>query len=212
MPLLAATFAVRPSVEVPAAALELPVSVNVHTTAPAGVTLGALHVAANPLGSPEATPMLEPAAPAGIAAPPTGVAVTITVAADSDDTETDAGETASVTPGACSTWTLTLWLAISPSPAAVNTMLADPTAAVDEAVTVSVTLFELTLEAGAIGFIDHHAVTPAGNPVIEKVIFPLKTPPVAAVKLTVPEPPCAMATVLDAAVNVSVGACVTVRA
>ena len=121
-----------------------------------------------------------------------------------------AGDTASVIPGACCTCKLTLWLATRPSPAAVATTLADPTVAVADAVSVSVTGFALTLEAGAIGF--HPTVTPAGSPLTEKLMLPLKDPPVPAVKLTVPEPPCTAAAELDAAVSVSVGASVTVSA
>jgi hypothetical protein len=123
-----------------------------------------------------------------------------------------AGDTASVIPGACCTCKLTLWLATRPSPAAVATTLADPTVAVADAVSVSVTGFALTLEAGAIGFADHPTVTPAGSPLTEKLMLPLKDPPVPAVKLTVPEPPCTAAAELDAAVSVSVGASVTVSA
>ena len=67
----------------------------------------------------------------------------------------------------------------------------------------------LTFTAGGIGFTDHRAVTPAGNQLICKLIGPLNDPPVTAVKLTVPELPCATATELDAALSVSVG-CISV--
>ena len=91
-------------------------------------------------------------------------------------------------------------------------MLVFPTVAPAAAVNVSVSLFVLALEAVAIGFADHAAVTPEGSPLTEKVMFPLNDPPVAAVKLAVPEPPCTTRTELDAAVKASVGASVTVSA
>lgn len=100
-PVFAVTFALRLSVADPAAAVELPVSVSVHTTAPVEFTLGELHEAVNPFGSPEATLMLDPAAPLAAVSPPTGTAVTVTLAVDRDCTATEVGEAASVIPAAC---------------------------------------------------------------------------------------------------------------
>jgi hypothetical protein len=111
----AANCTVRPSVDAPATALELPASVSVQAIEPPDVTPGALKVAVNPFGKPEATPMLAPPVPvvpepdaatipsnvprsplcftyslkvplAITAKPPTGVAVTVSVAVDSDCT------------------------------------------------------------------------------------------------------------------------------
>jgi hypothetical protein len=75
-PLFGAILAVSPSVELPAVAAVLPVSVSVHTTAPDELTVAAPQLPVTPFGSPDATLMLDPAAPLTTAAPPTGVAVT----------------------------------------------------------------------------------------------------------------------------------------
>jgi hypothetical protein len=91
-------------------------------------------------------------------------------------------------------------------------MLVAPTAAVADAVSVSVAGFALTLDAAANGFADQAAVTPAGIPLTEKLIAPVNDPLVAAVKLTVPEPPSVTTTEFDAAVSASAGAGVTVSA
>jgi hypothetical protein len=85
-------------------------------------------------------------------------------------------------------------------------------AAVDDAVKVSVSIFGLALAEVVMGFADHAAVTPLGNPLTLQLMPPVNEPPVAAVKLTVPVNPCTTATVLDAAVMVSVGSAVTVSA
>jgi hypothetical protein len=100
LPFAAAMLALKFSVDEPATALELPAKVSVHVTTPAELMVGKLHDAVNPLGNPEATPIDDPAAPAGTFAPPCGVAVTVTVAVASDCTETDAEDTASVMPAA----------------------------------------------------------------------------------------------------------------
>jgi hypothetical protein len=103
VPLLAKTSALRPKVTVDAAALELPVRVSVQTAAPAELTLGAFHEAVIPLGRPEDTAIVEPAALLATVAPPTDVAVTVTVEVAKEFMLTDAGETARVTPAACCT-------------------------------------------------------------------------------------------------------------
>ena len=59
---------------------------------------------------------------------------------------------------------ITLLLAERPSPATVTTTVREPATAVEEAVSVSVSLFVLMLADGVAGFADHFAVTPAGNP------------------------------------------------
>src|SRR5271165_6168269 len=100
LPLVPFTLALRFSVDVPAAALELPASNNVHDTTPDEFTVGELHDAVKPFGNPEVTLMLDPAAPLAALAAPKGVAETVTVAAASDCTETDAEDTASVMPAA----------------------------------------------------------------------------------------------------------------
>ena len=89
-------------------------------------------------------------------------------------------------------------------------MLVFATVAPAAALKVSVSLFVLAPEAVVIGFADHPAVTPAGSPVTEKVMFPLYDPPVAAVKLKVPEPPRTTATDVAAVVRVSVGGSIIV--
>jgi hypothetical protein len=63
---------------------------------------------------------------------------------------------------------------------------------------------------GVCGFADQLAVTPAGKPLAEYVRVPLKGQPVAALKLTVPEAPCATAIEAGEAVNAKVGGAVTV--
>jgi hypothetical protein len=201
--------ALRESVELPAAALELPVSVNVQETAPATVTTGALDTAVKPFGTPDAIERIDPAAPVGIATPPSGVAVTVTVAVASDCTETDAGDATSCTPAACCTCNVTFWVTTRPSPVADTEIVAEPTVAVDEAVSVSVALLVNTFDAGTIGLALQLAVTPVGRPLMERAMFPLKDPPVVAVKPTVPRAPWATVTEFAAAASVSVGACVT---
>lgn len=98
-----ATWELRVSVALPAAAVELPVNVSVQTTAPALVTVGALHDAVNPFGNPDATLIEDPAAPLATVNPPNGVPVTVTVAVPSDNIDTDPGATASLIAGACCT-------------------------------------------------------------------------------------------------------------
>jgi len=71
--------------------------------------------------------------------------------------------------------------AVSPSPVAETTTLAEPEAALGAAVSSSDALFVLALEAGASGFADHAAVTPLGKPLTEKLTFPANDPPVMAV-------------------------------
>ena len=100
LPLTPATLALKFSVDVPAAALELPASDNIHDTTPDELTVGELHDAVKPFGNPEVTPMVDPAAPLAAFAAPTGVADTVTEAVASDCTETDAEDTASVMPAA----------------------------------------------------------------------------------------------------------------
>jgi len=203
-------WALRPSVDEPATALALPVSVSVHATVPAEVRLGLPHAAVNPLGNPEAMPMLDPAALLATAAPPIGVAVTVTAAVPRDCIETETGEAASVNPADCITCTVTLLVAVSPSPVAVTVSAADCTFAVDAAVSLSVSGFDP--KAGMSGFADHAALTPDGRPLTLQVMFPLKDPPVAAVRFTAADAPGATDAVLDAAVTVSDGGTVTVNA
>ena len=62
---------------------------------------------------------------------------------------------------------VTLLFATRPSPAEVTTTVAEPTAAVEAAVSVSVSLFVLTLAVGVAGLADHFALTPPGSPLIE---------------------------------------------
>jgi hypothetical protein len=91
-------------------------------------------------------------------------------------------------------------------------MLVLATFAPATAVNVNVSLFVLLFETELIGFADHAAVTPVGSPLTENVMFPVNAPPVAAVRLTVPEAPCTTATELAAVVSASVGVGVTVNA
>lgn len=95
VPDLPATLALSTSVGVPAEALALPVSVNVHETAPAVVTLAALHAAVMPVGKPEAMLIVEPVAPVGIVTPPKGVAVIVMVVEAAECIEAGEGEAAS---------------------------------------------------------------------------------------------------------------------
>jgi hypothetical protein len=152
-------------VELPDAAVELPVRVSVQAIVPEAFTVGALHVAVKPWGSPDSKRMLAPVTPrtgvfrsgermplggpvnwlasesgalADTAIPPTGVAVTVTVAVDRESTESAEGDTASWIPGACCTCNVTVWLEVSPSPAAVITSCVAATAAELAAVSVRV--------------------------------------------------------------------------
>jgi hypothetical protein len=62
-----------------------------------------------------------------------------------------------------------------------------PCVARADAVKVSVTV--LTLDDGARGLADHTAVRPDGRLPAERAMFPVKVPPVTAVKLSVAEEP-----------------------
>lgn len=84
-------------------AVGLPVSVRVEVTAPPAVRVGVLQVPVNPFGKPEATLMVDPAAPLATVNPPTGVAVTVTEAVPRDCIEIEAGAAVSLIPGACCT-------------------------------------------------------------------------------------------------------------
>jgi hypothetical protein len=90
------TCALRASVDDPADADALPVSVRVHTIAPEAAAVGALNAPVIPLGKPETMLIFSLLA----LTPLTGVAVTVTVAMESDCIDTEVGETPSVTPGA----------------------------------------------------------------------------------------------------------------
>jgi hypothetical protein len=153
------------SVDVPAAAAELPTKVSVQTTAPADVTVGLLEDTVNPLGNPDIRLRLDPVAPAAARTPPTGVAVTVAVAVEVDGTEIDCGDTLSFTPGACCTCIGILLLADNPSPATATRMFPEPVAAVEAAERVSTSLFVPTL--AVVGLLDHLAVRPAGSPLTE---------------------------------------------
>jgi len=156
--------------------------------------------------------MLDPAAPLATANPPAGVAATVTVVEESDCAETEAGETASVIPSACVTCKATFWVAVNPSPVAVTVIVDEAIAAVDAAVRVSVSAFEPAVAEGVSVFADQAAVTPPGSPLTLQPMLPANDPPVAAVRLTVPDPPWARAAEVEAAVRVSVGGKVTVSA
>jgi hypothetical protein len=72
------TRALKLRADDPATAPELPVSVRVQEITPDALKCGALHAAVIPLGSPEVTLIVDPAAPLAAVNPPTGVAVTVT--------------------------------------------------------------------------------------------------------------------------------------
>ncbi len=142
----------------------LPFSVRVRSKTPADVTLAAPHEAVKPFGNPEAMVMVAPAPFVASATPPTGVAATVTVAVERDDTETACGDTCSKTPGAACTRKATYLLAARPSPATITTGVAEAATAVEVAVRVRISLFVLMLADGVVGLADHFAVTPAGSP------------------------------------------------
>lgn len=152
-------------------------SVSVHVITPELATLGALHVAVKPFGSPDAMLIFSLLA----ATPPTGVAVTVTEVVDNDCTEIAVGETASVTPGACRTFKFTLWLVVRLSPAAVTVIVGELTEAEDEAVSVRVEVLVADPDEGVSGLALQLAVTPEGRPVTDRVMLPLNDPPVVAV-------------------------------
>jgi hypothetical protein len=166
-----ATRELRLSVALPAAAVPLPVNVSVQTTAPALVTEGALHDAVNPFGIPDATLIVDPAAPLATVNPPNGVPVTVTVAVPRDNIETDPGATASLIAGACCTCSLIALVNVNPSPLAVTVTVVEVTGAVVAAVSVSV-LVPLSDESVS-GLLLHVAVTPVGNPLTLRLIAPL---------------------------------------
>jgi hypothetical protein len=209
-PLFGAIFAVRPSVAVPAVAAELPVRVSVHTTVPAEVTDAELQLAVTPFGSPDATLMPDPAVPLATAAPPAGAAITCTVVELIDCIDTDAGEAVRVKLGPCVTCSVTLLVAVNPSPLAVTVNAELPTAIVAPAASVSVALADP--EAGLTGFADQVAVTPLGSPLRLRLTFPVNDPPVVIVKLTGPLAPCATVATLEPALKVSVGGALTISA
>lgn len=167
LPVLEVNDPARLRVEAPAMALELPVSVNVRYKVPADVKPGEPQEAVTPFGNPEAMLIVDQPALATKTAPPRGVAVTVTIAVEKDPIDSVWGDTANATPSAGCTCKVTLWLAETPSPATVITTVANDDGAVGDAVSVSVSLFVLTLAGGISGFADHFAVTPAGSPVAE---------------------------------------------
>jgi hypothetical protein len=209
-PLFGTSFAESPSVAVPAAAVELPVSVSVQTTAPAEVTDAELQLAVTPFGSPDATLMLDPAAPLATAAPPAGVAATVTMVEPADCIEAAVGVTASVKPGAGVTCSVILPVAVSPSPLAVTVTVELP--APTDALAASVNVALADPEAGLTGFADQVAVTPLGSPLKLRLTLPVNDPPVLTAKLTGALAPCATVATLEAALKVSVGGAVTVSA
>jgi hypothetical protein len=167
LPVLEVNVPARLRVDVPAMALALPVNVNVRNKIPPDVKPGAPQEAVIPFGNPEAMLMVDQPALLTKTAPPTGAAVTVTVAEERDGIESVCGDTANATPSADCTFRAILLLAETPSPATVTTTVAEYDGAVEDAVSVSVSLFVLTLAGGAAGFADHFAVTPAGNPLTE---------------------------------------------
>ena len=85
-----------------AMAAVVPVRVSVHWTAPAEVTVGRLQEEVMPFGKPEMMLTDAPVAPVGTVTPPTGLAVTVSVAVPID--AIDSFEfSVIVIPGACST-------------------------------------------------------------------------------------------------------------
>lgn len=72
------TRALKLSADDDAEAAELPVNVRVQETTPDALKCGALHEAVSPLGSPDAAPIVAPAAPLAAVNPPIGIAVTVT--------------------------------------------------------------------------------------------------------------------------------------
>jgi len=150
-------------VDVPAAAVALPVSVSVHAMVPAEVREGALQVAVKPLGNPEVRVTVDPAAAAFAATPPTGVAVTVAVVVASESAEIVVGETLNCTPGAAFTCNVICLVDAMLSPAAVTVTVAAPVTAVEDAVKVKVedpASFERVR-----GLVLQVAVTPVGMPV-----------------------------------------------
>jgi hypothetical protein len=166
-PVLEVNVPARLRVDVPAMALALPVSVSVRNKVPADVKPGAPQEAVIPFGSPEPMLMVDQPALDTRTAPPRGAAVTVTVAEERDAIESVCGDTANTTPNAGCTCSAILLLAETPSPATVTTTVANDAGVVGDAVSVSVSLFVLTLAGGVAGLADHFAVTPAGSPLTE---------------------------------------------
>jgi hypothetical protein len=107
---------------------------------------------------------------------------------------------------------VSFWLAVRPSPPAVTVTVAVPAAAAEEAARVKVEAPVRVLDEGVSGLALQLAVTPAGRPVTERLMFPVNDPPVVAVKATATFDPGVTVAELDAAARVSVGGWLTVRA
>jgi hypothetical protein len=106
MPVLASVICVE-KLRVPllATALTVPVRVRVQLTV-FDPTVGLLHVAMMPVGSPEVIATVAPAPPAGTVTPPIPVAVSVTELVDIEYMDREECESDIVTPGACNTWTV----------------------------------------------------------------------------------------------------------
>jgi hypothetical protein len=203
-------IALKLSEEVEATAAGLPVSVRVQTTVPAAFTDGALHVAVIPVGNPEATPIVDPAALLATVSPPTGVPVTVSAAVPSDCIDIDAADAVNLIAGACCTCSVRVLVAVNPSPLPVTVTVAEVTVAVPAAVSVSV-LVPLPAES-VTALLLHAAVTPLGSPLTVKLTAPLYVPLPARVTASVTAAPCTTASELDAAFTDNVGGVnVTVR-
>jgi hypothetical protein len=163
-------LAVRFRVEVPAAAVALPVSVSVQATVPAAVRDGELQLAVKPLGNPEARVMVDPAAAVLATTPPTGVAVTVAVVLASERAAIVVGETLNCTLGAAFTCKVICLLAETLSPVAVTVTVAEPVTADEDAAKVRVEVpdsFERVR-----GLVLQIAVAPVGRPVTLNVTAP----------------------------------------
>ena len=113
--------------------------------------------------------MLDPAVFA--TKPPTGIATTVAVTEESDETETELGETLRTAPGrGCTTKVMDL-VTVKPSPITVIVGVVVPAVATVEAVSVNVE--EPVSLVSVTGLTLHEAVTPAGNPLTLKLAAPL---------------------------------------
>ena len=108
-----------------------------------------------------------------------------------------------VNAGACVTCTAICLLAVTPSPRAVTIMVAEPTYAANEAVSVKVE--EPLSPFNVTGLPLHEAVTPLGRPLTLRLTGPLYVPLPATVTTSDPVFPCIADKAVEAAEIVSAG-------
>jgi len=194
LPVEAATL----TLQLPVFADELPVNIKGALKTPRLDRVPCPNEAFTPAGN----PLIERLAPFSFR-PPTGVTFTLIRPVPECVIDSEVTPSPIVSPAACCTWIVTVFVAVTPSPVAVTVTGVELTVAVPAAVSVNV---ELPLPfANEIPFALHDAVTPLGNPLTFKVDAPVNVPLAVRVMASVAVLPCTRLTELDAAPSVSVG-------